>query len=267
MNASWKRMLVVITSGLLLALSAAAVGTTPDAQAGTTVLQSSSLAIDSTVRMQFELEACPPNAPQNFCYRSEPARSLVRGLGETIWNLELDIDRSDPAEQCSSWRVLSGSVSAAGKGAATITGQSEGCQPFNRAGKVSVTVNSGDGRLAGASGTGLLDFVEQAPYVASVHLTGTLTVPGFEFDLTSPTISGAQDTRITTRRRVRAVRVRYSVTAQDDVDGSIPVTCRPRSGSRFRIGRTKVACAAEDSSANPAGARFTVTVKRRAPRR
>jgi hypothetical protein len=267
MNTGSKRLLVLITAGLVLALSAAAVDKTPGAQARTTGLNSSSLAIDSAVRMEFDLEGCPPNAPPNFCYRSKPARSVVRGLGEAVWNLELDIDRSDPAQQCSSWTLLSGSVTGAGKGAFTLTGASEGCQPFNRAGKVAVTVSGGDGRFAGASGSGLLDFVEQAPYVAGVRLTGTLTVPGFEFDLTAPTISGAQNKGITTRRRVRAVRVRYVVTAQDDVDGSIPAKCMPRSGSRFRIGRTRVTCTAQDSSANVAAARFIVAVKRKAFRR
>jgi hypothetical protein len=217
--------------------------------------------------MQFDLEACPPNAPQYFCYRSEPARSLVPGLGDTVWNLELDIDRSDPAQQCSSWSVLSGSVAAAGKGAVWLSGSSEGCQPFNRAGKVSFTVNGGDGRFAGATGSGLLDFLEQAPYVASVRMTGTLTVPGFEFDLTAPSITGAKNVTTKARRRARAMRVRYAVSAVDNVDGPTPVTCRPRSGSRFRIGRTKVTCTAQDTSGNAATARFNVTVKRRAMRR
>jgi hypothetical protein len=262
MYASSKRLLVLIMAGAALALSAAAAGMAPGAQARRTSLDSSSLAIDSTVRMEFDLEGCPPSAPPGFCYRSKPARGLVRGLGETVWNVELDIDRSDPAEQCSSWKLLSGSVAAAGKGAVRLVGQSEGCQPFNRAGKVSVTVTDGDGRFAGASGSGLLDFVEQAPYTAAVRLTGTLTVPGFEFDLTAPTISGVKNMTLATRRR--AVRVRYAVSGRDEVDGSIPVMCTPRSGSRFKIGRTKVSCTAQDSSANVAAARFTVAVKRRA---
>ena len=261
MNASSKQMLVLITAGLVLALGAVAVGTAPGAQARRASLDSSSLAIDSTLRMGFDLEGCPPGAPPGFCYRSKPARSLIRGLGETVWNVELDIDRSDPAEQCSSWTLLSGSVSAAGKGAVTLTGASEGCQPFNRAGKVSITVTSGDGRFAGASGSGLLDFVEQAPYTAAVRLTGTLTVPGLEFDLRAPTISGVKNMTLATRRR--AVRVRYAITGRDEVDGSIPVTCTPRSGSRFKIGRTKVSCTAQDSSANMSAARFTVAVKRK----
>jgi hypothetical protein len=59
------------------------------------------------------------------------------------------------------------------------------------------------------------------------------------------------------------VRVTYKVTATDDVDGPVPVACRPSSGSRFKIGRTIVTCSASDKTGNTATARFTVTVKRR----
>jgi hypothetical protein len=41
-------------------------------------------------------------------------------------------------------------------------------------------------------------------------------------------------------KRAKRVRVRYSVTAQDAVDGSLPAVCTPRSGTFFRVGRTKV---------------------------
>jgi len=60
---------------------------------------------------------------------------------------------------------------------------------------------------------------------------------------------------------VKRVRVRFSVAAHDDVDGAVPVTCRPRSGSYFKIGRTVVTCTAMDTSANERTARFAVTVR------
>jgi hypothetical protein len=65
------------------------------------------------------------------------------------------------------------------------------------------------------------------------------------------------------RADARRARVTYAVHASDAVDGTVPVSCRPRSGSRFRIGRTVVRCSATDSSGNTATARFTVRVKRR----
>jgi hypothetical protein len=63
--------------------------------------------------------------------------------------------------------------------------------------------------------------------------------------------------------RAKRVRVTYAVSARDDVDGAVPVSCFPRSGSRFDSGRTDVVCSATDASANTQTARFTITVKRR----
>jgi hypothetical protein len=59
------------------------------------------------------------------------------------------------------------------------------------------------------------------------------------------------------------MRVAYVVKAHDEVDANVPVECRPRSGSWFKVGRTTVRCLATDASANEASASFVVTVKRR----
>jgi hypothetical protein len=93
--------------------------------------------------------------------------------------------------------------------------------------------------------------------------TGTLVVPDFEFDLTPPVLRGAAPKSVTAPRKAKFLRVRYSVTAQDAVDRSVPASCQPASSGRFKIGRTKVTCTAKDSSANVATATFTVTVTRR----
>jgi hypothetical protein len=88
-------------------------------------------------------------------------------------------------------------------------------------------------------------------------------VPGYAFDLTPPTISGAKNRTVRVPHRAKSARVKYTVTAVDDVDSNVPVTCRPRSGSPFRLGHTRVACSATDTSANTRKATFTITVKRR----
>jgi flagellar hook assembly protein FlgD len=54
--------------------------------------------------------------------------------------------------------------------------------------------------------------------------------------------------------------VTYTATATDNVDGSIPVSCSPASGSTFPSGATTVQCSATDSHANTAFGSFTVTV-------
>ena len=55
--------------------------------------------------------------------------------------------------------------------------------------------------------------------------------------------------------------VSYIASASDDVDGVVPVTCAPESGSLFPLGATIVECTASDSSGNSSTATFTVTVK------
>jgi HYR domain len=62
---------------------------------------------------------------------------------------------------------------------------------------------------------------------------------------------------------VKRVRVGYTVTAQDDVEGALPVTCQPKSRSWFKVGRTQVRCSATDTSANESKVGFVITVKRR----
>jgi hypothetical protein len=54
--------------------------------------------------------------------------------------------------------------------------------------------------------------------------------------------------------------VQYAVTAQDDRDGRVPVACTPQSGTRFKLGRTKVSCSAADDDGNQRAASFTVRV-------
>jgi HYR domain len=55
--------------------------------------------------------------------------------------------------------------------------------------------------------------------------------------------------------------VTFEARAHDDVDGELPVSCSPRSGTRFPIGVTTVECTADDSSLNPAVGTFTVEVR------
>ena len=59
-------------------------------------------------------------------------------------------------------------------------------------------------------------------------------------------------------------RVSYSgATASDLVDGALPVTCDPASGSLFPLGTTRVTCTASDNAGNPGRATFTVEVQDR----
>ena len=54
--------------------------------------------------------------------------------------------------------------------------------------------------------------------------------------------------------------VSYAVSATDLVDGSVPVSCAPASGSVFPIGSTSVSCRATDKAGNARTEGFNVTV-------
>jgi hypothetical protein len=128
------------------------------------------------------------------------------------------------------------------------------------------TVTGGTGIYAGASGGGTV-FQSASPssdgkFRGVREWSGTLTVPGFDFDLTAPTLTGVANKTAKAKKGARSARVTFKVAAHDDRDGALPVTCVPKSGSRFRIGRTRVVCTATDTSANRKAAAFTVTVKR-----
>jgi len=129
------------------------------------------------------------------------------------------------------------------------------------------TITGGTGIYAGASGRGTLTRALGGPVSdGSRHgnetWQGTLTVPGLEFDLSPPKFAGATSRKVVATRHAKRVRVRFVVTATDDVDGPVPVRCKPRSGTRFHIGRTRVHCSATDTSANLATAGFRITVRR-----
>lgn len=122
------------------------------------------------------------------------------------------------------------------------------------------TITGGTGLFEGASGSGTVDRAISAGRGRETW-TGTLVVPGLEFDVTPPTLHGATSKTVRAPKRVKRVRVVYNVTASDAADGAVRVSCQPRSGSRFPIGRTVVRCSAKDTSGNTRTAAFRVTVK------
>jgi hypothetical protein len=59
--------------------------------------------------------------------------------------------------------------------------------------------------------------------------------------------------------------VAFKVTAQDALDGPLPVSCNPSSGSLFKLGTTNVTCTATNSLGQQGTRRFTVTVNDTTP--
>ncbi len=188
----------------------------------------------------YPVEAEPgPQCVGGFSVLGYTARLSVKGKG--------DIDLSlGPVDRC-----LSGPPSD------TILTPT---QPF--------TITGGSGVYAGASGSGVVSRENPrrttAGHGAATDIwEGTVIVPGLQFDLTAPTISGASNKVVRAQRKAKRIRVTYKLTAVDDVDGPVAVTCEPKSGSWFKIGRRLVRCSTTDSSANTQTAKLTITVRKR----
>ena len=137
-----------------------------------------------------------------------------------------------------------------------------GCPQY---GLSTAAAGTGNGKPVIIYDTGVLNFQTHitGPEMgrATVTWTGTLNVDGLTFDTTPPQIVDAKSKTAKTRKAA-GTRVSYSVSAVDATDGKVPVTCRPKSGKIFRVGRTTVTCTALDSSGNTATKRFVITVKR-----
>lgn len=86
------------------------------------------------------------------------------------------------------------------------------------------------------------------------------------FDRTPPVVTGPAVNPVVTASGPNGATVTYSVTATDDQDGTLPVTCTPPSGSTFAIGTTTVSCTATDRGGNVTHLEFPVTVSASAPR-
>jgi hypothetical protein len=79
-------------------------------------------------------------------------------------------------------------------------------------------------------------------------------------DTKAPTLSVPDD--LTRKTKSDGLNVTYLATASDDRDGPLAPSCRPASGDRFDLGRTRVACSATDAAGHTTRAGFTVTVVR-----
>jgi HYR domain len=208
---------------------------------------------------------CPAGSTATNCYRNASVDgAVIPGLGKvsTKYTLLLDF-----AGSCGNVHAQIPIV-IAGKGEIDFATKSTGCVAPDQLMKYppsDVTVTGGNGLYAGASGSGVLNYENHERGAGSgssfLTWTGTLNVPGLAFDTTAPRIAGAIS-RTARTRAAAGTRVRYAVSATDATDGKVLPSCKPKSGSVFRVGRTTVTCTAVDGSANTATKRFVITVKR-----
>jgi hypothetical protein len=88
-------------------------------------------------------------------------------------------------------------------------------------------------------------------------------IRSWEPELHLPKLNGAVAKTVRAAKGAKGARVTFDVTATAGDGGDIPVSCLPRSGSRFPLGETIVQCEASDAGGSTATAEFTVTVNRR----
>ena len=89
--------------------------------------------------------------------------------------------------------------------------------------------------------------------------TGTDTVTITVADQAGPVLSLPSDLVVFTGDPAGKV-VTFTATANDAVDGAVPVTCVPASGSLFPVGETTVLAGARDNAGNLSAGSFKVTV-------
>lgn len=262
-----RRLLVIGTAAAGLALLATL--SLPSGAAGTPARASGTLQLHAVIGGTFaptNPECTQPPGDFSF-YRCFDyiGEGLVPGLG-AVSERGVMVYSVGSGSCPVDWRYIA-VLTVAGKGEIELTETVAGCWVvLVPSGPATWAATGGSGIYAGASGAGTTDVTAREISATGTYLDrriGTLTVPGLDFDLTPPVLSSAVSKTVRVPKKAKRVRVRYAVRAQDAVDGSIPVTCKPKSGSSFKIGRTKVSCTATDSSANTATATFTVTVKRR----
>jgi hypothetical protein len=269
-------VVVGLVVGIVLAFTLITVATAvgpaasgPQAAAGTLDLQ-------VTFRLVSNLIACPPDVlpadvpPDTTECRARTSTVSVRGLGtiSLTYTWPLGVGPPTCAADFAKALAANGRLSVAGKGEITFTlAEGARCVRFGvdpvQNEPQEFTITGGTGVFAGAAGRGTVAKRSIGGGVGSETWTGTLDVPALTFDLTPPTLSGANAKTVRVPKKAKTARVTFKVTATDDVDGSVRVSCQPKSGSRFKVGRTRVRCEATDTSANTAAASFTVTVRAR----
>ena len=255
----------VVGAGLVLGATV-----TPTGQS-TTGRTAGTLALRATVQVVSNLLDCPvPDTTAGVC-AARTGTGLVPGLGRVSEAYAFLGDIDIPACGVGRGKAFAYPVSfvVAGKGEIHLALAEGAACVSNEAVRVqsqAFTVTGGTGIYTGASGSGTVERTLGANTGAgrggTETWTGTVAVPGVDvFDITAPTLQGAVGRTVRAPRGAKTMRVRFSVTAQDAVDGARAVLCSPRAGSRFKLGRTTVRCSAADTSGNVGASRFTVTVR------
>ena len=268
-----RTMLVLLALAALVAAALPARAATEDDASGPASVGelAASLELRAELRLvSIRAGACPSGVSATTLCPSRTGEGSAPGLGSATVAYSYLIDEAPPACPMGSVKVLGYPVrlAVAGKGELQVAVAERGdclaAQAGISAGQT-FAITGGTGIYAGAAGSGNVTRAlgsNDAGAAGTETWTGMLTVPGLEFDVMRPTIAGAANKVVRAKRGAKTARVVYRVTAQDDRDGALATRCTARSGSKFRVGRTRVSCSATDTSANTATAAFTVTVRK-----
>jgi len=255
----------VVASSLVLG------GTATPAGQGAPVRAAGTLGLRGSLQVVSNLLECPvPDTTAGIC-AARTGTGLLSGLGRVTEKYAFLGDIDIPACGVGRGKAFAYPVSlvVVGKGEIHLALDEGAACVSNEAVRVqsqSFTVAGGTGIYAGASGTGTVTRTlgggTEIGRLGTETWTGTLVAPGVDlFDIVAPTLEGAVNKTVRAPRGAKTVRVRFTVTAEDAVDGSRPVLCKPGSASRFKVGTTTVTCTAADTSGNLGARRFTVTVR------
>jgi HYR domain len=261
-RASW----VGVVAALALAAGVSRTAAPGSATASATFV-AGSLSLQGALRLTSTGVACSPEAPSGAIEcRARTGSGSIPGLGSVHETYLWSYGVGSPPCPSSLVKPLAttGRFVVAGRGEISFAlAQGARCVDVEpvRNEPQDFRITGGTGSYQGASGSGKVEPAVSGG-VGFERWAGTIVVPGLEFDVTPPALSGATSKAVRAPRGARRVRVTYKVSASDNADGQVPVTCEPRSGSRFPIRRTIVGCSATDSSANTGNASFRITVRK-----
>ena len=239
----------------------------PDTATASPTFIAGNLRFQGKLRLTSTGVACPREAPSDAIEcRARTGSGSISGLGGVSATYLWSYGAGSPTCPATLVKPLAttGRLVIAGKGEINFAlAQGARCVDVDpvRNEPQDFTITGGTGSHQAASGSGNVQPAVSGG-VGFESWTGTIVVPGLEFDVTPPTLSGATPKTVRAPRGAKRVRVTYEVTANDNADAHVRVTCTPRSGGRFPIGRTIVGCSATDSSANRGRTSFRITVRK-----